>query len=625
MEEIEKIYIPNKPKISDNLDNYEILSQLSSQVLIYLGDITQIKCDLIVNSSNSDMTGDYGLSKIIFQKCGKKLNKYLEKKYKTINMGSFVTSPSFGLPCKKILHAVGPNNQNKEMLRNLYMNMLNYMCNKKYNSIAFPNISTGKRGFSKDEASIIVLETIQEFLSDFHYIFDGKIIICCYDEENAKSYQKYLSYFFPKIKGPITIALNEKENTILKNLSEMETNIKKNFDPLEFNVEKYENTIPFIEKTIKQYKLTISPEYPPNIPENFKKIEFNNDFKLPENIKERIIGTLWGQAVGDAIGLATEFLTKSQSFFYYGYSHFSYNHYCIDLHRSKWMDKNFNCNDWTDDTDQMLLILDSLVYNNGNLNIKDIARRLNYWLNFGYTELGDIVACGVGANFSKVVDDKNFLEDPFSVSKSVWEQSNGKSAANGSVMRTSIVSVFFFYNTELLINSSRQICQLTHYDPRCCASTITINLIIAELLKNNEDIESIIKYSMDIAIKEMKDEEHIKDYNYYCSVKKIAELELEPKGIGYTFKPMGCAIFCLRLAKKMMEQNLKKNLIFIDLIEMITREGGDADTNCAVVGAVLGAYLKNDSIPEKWLKLRNIKWYNERINRVLKLYDISQI
>ena len=148
-------------------------------------------------------------------------------------------------------------------------------------------------------------------------------------------------------------------------------------------------------------KIPEIPEYPKLFNESpyIEKLNPENFNNSIENIRHSIIGTILGQAVGDAVGLSTEFLDKETIFLYYGISHINYNHYYFDSHRMKWMDKNYICNDWTDDTDQMILILDSLIKNNGNVDILDFAKRCKFWITCGFVECGDLIPCGFGTIF----------------------------------------------------------------------------------------------------------------------------------------------------------------------------------------------------------------------------------
>lgn len=45
--------------------------------------------------------------------------------------------------------------------------------------------------------------------------------------------------------------------------------------------------------------------------------------------------------------------------------------------------------DWTDDTDQMLLILLGIVENKGRVLKEDFAKRMRKWMEEGFAELGD--------------------------------------------------------------------------------------------------------------------------------------------------------------------------------------------------------------------------------------------
>jgi ADP-ribosylglycohydrolase len=50
-----------------------------------------------------------------------------------------------------------------------------------------------------------------------------------------------------------------------------------------------------------------------------------------------------------------------------------------DMHRSRWQ-----VGDWTDDTDQMILLMDGLFATNGSINATDFALRLKYWTRHGF-------------------------------------------------------------------------------------------------------------------------------------------------------------------------------------------------------------------------------------------------
>ena len=75
------------------------------------------------------------------------------------------------------------------------------------------------------------------------------------------------------------------------------------------------------------------------------------------NRNDSIKGVNFGQAIGDAIGLATEYMTKEQVIKNYpNINLFTYDDIIQDYHRSTWKK-----GDWTDDTDQMIVIMKSII------------------------------------------------------------------------------------------------------------------------------------------------------------------------------------------------------------------------------------------------------------------------
>ena len=94
----------------------------------------------------------------------------------------------------------------------------------------------------------------------------------------------------------------------------------------------------------------------------------------PERLADRIRGLVFGAACGDATGLATEFLSRADVEAFYG-PDFAY---CPvpkatkpDTHRMMWLP-----GDWTDDTDQLVLVLQSLLHSRGEADPVDFAHRL---------------------------------------------------------------------------------------------------------------------------------------------------------------------------------------------------------------------------------------------------------
>ena len=108
------------------------------------------------------------------------------------------------------------------------------------------------------------------------------------------------------------------------------------------------------------------------------------------------------------------------------------------------------------------------------MNLTSIAQNFKDWAN------GEPM--GIGENTYKVLMIGDYVEHPFEVSKKVWEMSGKKAAANGGVMRTSIVGLFPKAVEECAVN----ICRLTHYDPRCVGSCVIVSELIHSLVYNEK-------------------------------------------------------------------------------------------------------------------------------------------
>ena len=79
------------------------------------------------------------------------------------------------------------------------------------------------------------------------------------------------------------------------------------------------------------------------------------------------------------------------------------------------------------------------------------------------------------------------------------------------------------------------------------------------------------------------------------------------KSMGYTLRTLGAALWAYWHATSYREGTLK-----------IVLSGGDADTNAAVAGAILGAKFGIDQIPEEWRK--GLLYASMLHNKVQNLY-----
>ncbi|XP_061193948.1 ADP-ribosyl-[dinitrogen reductase] glycohydrolase-like isoform X1 [Saccostrea echinata] len=343
---------------------------------------------------------------------------------------------------------------------------------------------------------------------------------------------------------------------------------------------------------------------------------------LGPELQSRIRAVLYGQCVGDALGLLTEFLTKQEAKEYFGKvkDNLEYKHKGLvdNPHQSRWKE-----GDWSDDSDQMIIILMSLTDNNGMVNHKDIARRFLEWMKKGFPELGDFVGMGIGKTTDLVLHHKSYLDDPYTAAESVWRESQCKVAPNGAVMRTSILGVHKFHDLEQVARNAADVARITHYDPRCQASAVAVSVAIAIMLQKKEkhldrrghyDVGSIIKDSYNMAVRYIDDKEQKQELLTFMKCSDIKQLKLSGPEIGYTFKTLGSGFWALK------QNDFRK------AITKIVMQGGDADTNASVAGALLGCKLGLEAIPQSWKEnLVHKEWLDQKIDRYFSMINEGNI
>lgn len=306
--------------------------------------------------------------------------------------------------------------------------------------------------------------------------------------------------------------------------------------------------------------------------------------------KDKIYGTIFGQAIGDALGLGTEFLSKTEVREKYPDGLKEYSQIIRDYHRAK-----FQPGSWSDDTDMMLCIANAIIEDKG-INLHTIARNFKQW---GYAP----ETRGVGQTTLKVLSIAEYVEKPHQVAELIWRMTRTKNAANGSVMRTAIIGL----KKENVAQTAEDVCKLTHFDPRCVGSCVIVSEIINHLIWHDEQLS----YSQIMTIGNKYDKsiaEYI-DKAYYNGIESL-ELD-EPSSIGYTLKALGSALWCLFHANDFEEGLLR-----------VVNEGGDADTNAAVACAMLGAKFGYTSIPQKYTDGLTRKNDLMRITNYLMQIDI---
>ena len=181
------------------------LTPIQQGLYIWQGDITTLKCDAIVNAANSGMTGCYipnhrCIDNAIHTFAGVELRlaceEMMEQQGHPEPTGQAKITPAFNLPCRYVLHTVGPiiggrvTKEDKELLASCYRSCLELAAKNSLESVAFCCISTGEFHFPNDLAAEIAVRTVKEYLKKQTSV--KKVIFNVFKDLDKAIYEKLL-------------------------------------------------------------------------------------------------------------------------------------------------------------------------------------------------------------------------------------------------------------------------------------------------------------------------------------------------------------------------------------------------------------------------------------------------
>ena len=181
------------------------LSPVQPGIYLWQGDITTLRCDAIVNAANSGMTGCYVpnhrcIDNAIHTFAGVQLrlvcDQIMQKQGYPEPTGQAKITPAFNLPCRYVIHTVGPiiadapTERDCELLASCYRSCLELAAANNLESIAFCCISTGEFHFPNEQAAEIAVRTVKSFLHQSTSV--KKVIFNVFKDTDREIYARLL-------------------------------------------------------------------------------------------------------------------------------------------------------------------------------------------------------------------------------------------------------------------------------------------------------------------------------------------------------------------------------------------------------------------------------------------------
>jgi ADP-ribosyl-[dinitrogen reductase] hydrolase len=219
----------------------------------------------------------------------------------------------------------------------------------------------------------------------------------------------------------------------------------------------------------------------------------------------------------------------------------------------------------TDDTDLMIILLESLVKNKGILDHQDVAKGLINWLDKDPQDVGNTTRSAI----TRMKEGLPIVQWP---DLGEWTQ------GNGSLMRCAPLALFGPSDETI-----REQCELTHGHPTCGDTDIVFIRTLEAALKSSSKDE-VFQTAIDGA----------KKLHNPVIIESLNEIPTQ------TYETTRTSGFCIHTLNAALFAFMMENTFEESLIKIVNR-GDDADTVGAVTGALCGAFYGLEAIPERWL------------------------
>ncbi|MDE6329972.1 MAG: ADP-ribosylglycohydrolase family protein [Muribaculaceae bacterium] len=281
----------------------------------------------------------------------------------------------------------------------------------------------------------------------------------------------------------------------------------------------------------------------------------------------KIKGCLYGYAIGDALGIGTEFMTRREVRVRYPEGLKEYSQIIRDAHRSVWKQGQVS-----HDTEVVLMMARSFV-DCGRPDHMDYAARLKRW--FDETSPSDL-----GAHIRWVLKRDDFVKRPLEVSHEAYDQQGLHEPYNEALGRAMVAGLWPGDPERHVLNFTK----MTHWDQLAVASAMVVGVMANELLWHRREADPDR-----LAGVVRRFDRRLVPYMEVARNGKLSDFELDDEDTLWSApKTVGAAMWLLWHVTDPSEA-----------LDLIIAEGGDADTNAALTLGLMGLKYGYSRIPER--------------------------
>jgi ADP-ribosyl-[dinitrogen reductase] hydrolase len=328
--------------------------------------------------------------------------------------------------------------------------------------------------------------------------------------------------------------------------------------------------------------------------------------------RDRGLGALWGLALGDALGTTLEFTTPPAP---------AFPTLATGPHDDISGGGPFDVvpGGVTDDAQMAAALAQSLITCHGELDVDDVAARFLDWRRHAFdvgSQIGAVLR-RLGLSFASHPNPaaQSRARALDTAARDVWRERDREAAGNGALMRAAPLAVAYCTRPDALIDAALTEAAITHWDPRCRLAQAAYDAAIAcAVAPDGTPTAAAMTGAALAALDEAAarldaigdDRDRITAAHAALSTDLAAAIVDDPDLYGPPASPGTLHLHrhagFVRVGFRLAFWQLHHAPDFArGLIDVVNR-GGDADTNAAIAGALLGARDGLRTLPRRWVE-----------------------